>query len=97
MSTIPKDFLHALRQSGLEGFFAECAYLPQAEYLRWIAAAKRPQTRRWRIQKSVVRVFALWVEEVRVVRADFDAGAALGSSRRARRAGTGVSTATRAA
>jgi len=97
MPTIPKDFLHALRQSGLEEFFAECAYLPRAEYLRWIAAAKRPQTRRRRIQKSVVRVFAHWVEEVRGVRGEFDVDAAIRNSRRARRAQTGTPAASRAA
>ena|SRR5690242_20167182 len=85
MPTIPKDFLQALRQSGLEEFFAECAYLPRAEYLSWIAAAKRPETRRWRIQKSVVRIFAQWVEEVRVVRAEFDLHTALAKPRGARR------------
>lgn len=97
MPSIPKDFLHALQQSGLEEFFAECAYLPRAEYLRWIAAAKRPETRRWRIQKSVVRVFAHWVEEVRVLRADFDAGPVLRNSRGARRVRTGAPVVSRAA
>ena len=85
MQPIPKDFLHTLRQSGLEDFFSDCPYLPRAEYLSWIAAAKRPQTRRWRIQKSVVRVFAQWVEEVRVVRAEFNVGVALEQPRGARR------------
>jgi hypothetical protein len=97
MHTIPKDFLHALRQSGLEEFFAQCAYLPRAEYLSWIAAAKRPQTRRSRIQKSVVRVFAQWVEEVRVVRAEFDLGAALAKPRGARRTKPAASPGSRSA
>jgi uncharacterized protein YdeI (YjbR/CyaY-like superfamily) len=73
MEPIPKDFLRALQQSGLEGFFAECPYLPRAGYLSWIAAAKRPETRRGRIRQSVVRIFAQWVDEVRVLRADFEA------------------------
>ena len=97
MATIPKDFLRALRQSGLADFFAECAYVPRAEYLSWIAAAKRPQTRRARIQKSVVRVFTQWVEEVRVVRADFDVGAVLVNPRGARRRKTAGSSDSRAA
>jgi len=97
MPAIPKDFLHALRQSGLEEFFAECAYLPRAEYLSWIAAAKRPQTRRSRIQKSVVRVFAQWVAEMRVVRATIDVGGVLGKPRRARRTNAVASIGSRAA
>jgi hypothetical protein len=91
MPAIPKDFLHALRQSGLDNFFVQCPYLPQAEYLSWIASAKRPETRRWRIRRSVVRLFARWVEEVRTVRADFDPGASFGgSARRPRRVKLGA-------
>jgi len=97
MTAIPKDFLHALRQSGLDEFFVECAYLPRAEYLSWIAAAKRPQTRRARIQKSVVRVFTQWVEEVRIVRTEFDVGAPLVKPRGARRRKTARSVGSRAA
>lgn len=97
MPEIPKDFLHALRQSGLEEFFDECIHLPRAEYLRWIAAAKRPQTRRRRIQHAVVRVFARWVEEVRVVRADLDLGTPLRDTCAGRRGRPAPSSASRAA
>ncbi len=72
MDSIPKDFLRALRQSGLEEYFVESAYVPQAEYLSWVAAAKLPETRRQRIRKAVVRLFAQWQEEMSAVRAQFN-------------------------
>lgn len=71
MRPIPQDFLRALRQSGLDDFFVACPYVPRSEYLSWIAAARRPATRRWRIQKSVVRLFAHWIEEMNLLRTDF--------------------------
>jgi hypothetical protein len=73
MRSLPKDFLRALRQSGLDDFFVTCPYVPRREYLRWISAARRPATRRWRIQKSVVRLFAQWTAEMNLVRASFAA------------------------
>lgn len=83
MRPIPQDFLQALRRSGLEDFFDDCPYVPRAEYLSWIAAARRSETRRWRIQRSVVRLFQHWADEVRTIRRDFDAGrTVLPSSRR---------------
>lgn len=76
MRSIPRDFRRALRQSGLEGYFEESAYVPRADYLSWIAAAKRPETRRQRVRKSVVRLFAQWQEEMAAVRAAFNSGEA---------------------
>ena len=72
MRSIPSDFLRALRQSGLDDYFVESAYVPQAEYLSWVAAAKLPETRRQRIRKAVVRLFAQWQEEMSTVRAQFN-------------------------
>lgn len=72
MDAIPPDFLRALRQSGLAGYFVESAYVPQAEYLSWIASAKLPETRRQRIRKALVRLFAQWQEEMSAARAQFN-------------------------
>jgi len=72
VNAIPEDFLRALRQSGLEEFFCECPYVHRADYLRWIATAKRPATRRERIQKAVVRLFGQWTDEMRTARTAFE-------------------------
>lgn len=69
MTKIPGDFMRVMRQSGLDEFFVECPYVPRAEYVRWIVSAKRPVTRRFRIQRAVVRLFAQWKEEVWLARA----------------------------
>jgi hypothetical protein len=53
MSRIPKDFSSALLESELDKFFADYAVSHQREYLKWIAEAKRPETREKRIQKAV--------------------------------------------
>ena len=53
MARIPKDFLNALKKSGLDEFFADYAPSHRREYLKWIAEAKRPETREKRIQKAV--------------------------------------------
>jgi hypothetical protein len=71
VSSVPEDFLRVLRRSGLDEFFLECPYVHRADYLNWIAATKRPSTRRLRIQKAVVRLFAQWTEEMNAARAEF--------------------------
>lgn len=53
MSDVPKDFAGALKESGMDDFFAVCTTAHRREYLKWIAEAKRPETRRLRIQKAV--------------------------------------------
>jgi uncharacterized protein YdeI (YjbR/CyaY-like superfamily) len=53
MNRIPKDFPDALEQSGLNKFFADYAPSHRREYLKWIAEAKRPETREKRIQKAM--------------------------------------------
>jgi uncharacterized protein YdeI (YjbR/CyaY-like superfamily) len=53
MTNIPKDLSDALKESGLDGFFADCAGSHQREYLKWIAEAKRPETRKERIRKAM--------------------------------------------
>jgi uncharacterized protein YdeI (YjbR/CyaY-like superfamily) len=53
MTDIPKDFSDALKERGLNEFFSDCAGSHQREYLKWITDAKRPETRKQRIQKAV--------------------------------------------
>jgi len=53
MTAIPKEFSDALRKAGLDDFFAVCTDSHRREYLKWIAKAKRPETRKERIQKAV--------------------------------------------
>ena len=53
MTTIPKDFASALKAAGLADFFADCTNAHRNEYLKWIAEAKRPETRQARITKAM--------------------------------------------
>jgi uncharacterized protein YdeI (YjbR/CyaY-like superfamily) len=53
MADIPKDFSDALKEHGLAEFFSRYSPSHQREYLKWIAEAKRPETRKKRIQKAV--------------------------------------------
>ncbi len=53
MSDIPKDCSDALKESGLHEFFSGYAVSHRREYLKWIAEAKRPETRKSRIQKAM--------------------------------------------
>lgn len=53
MTRTPRDFLDALKKNGLDEFFADYAPSHRREYLKWIAEAKRPETREKRIQKAM--------------------------------------------
>jgi uncharacterized protein YdeI (YjbR/CyaY-like superfamily) len=53
MSAIPKDFIAALKANGLHEFFMDCTASHQREYLKWISEAKRPETRKTRIEKAM--------------------------------------------
>jgi uncharacterized protein YdeI (YjbR/CyaY-like superfamily) len=53
MTNIPGDFSVALKENGLDKFFSGSARSHQQEYLKWIADAKRPETRKQRIQKAL--------------------------------------------
>jgi uncharacterized protein YdeI (YjbR/CyaY-like superfamily) len=53
MADIPKDFSDALKEKGLHEYFSRCAPSHQREHLKWITEAKRPETRKTRIQKAV--------------------------------------------
>ena len=63
MAEIPKDFAGALKQGGLWPFFADCTPSHQREYLKWISEAKKPETRRRRIEQAVERIAAKKKEE----------------------------------
>jgi uncharacterized protein YdeI (YjbR/CyaY-like superfamily) len=53
MTDIPQELATALKQADLSRFFAGCTEAHRREYLKWIAEAKRPDTRRQRIAKAV--------------------------------------------
>jgi len=53
MIDIPKDFLDALKESGLDGFFLGFAASHRREYLKWVGEAKRPEARKDRIRKAM--------------------------------------------
>jgi uncharacterized protein YdeI (YjbR/CyaY-like superfamily) len=63
MSAIPKDFADALKQNGLHDFFLDCAASHHREYLKWISEAKRPETRKTRIEKAMKTISAKRDEE----------------------------------
>ena len=52
-SEIPNDFADALKAAGLADFFSSRPPSHQNEHLKWIAEAKRPETRKVRIAKAV--------------------------------------------
>lgn len=64
MSDIPKDFSDALKESGLEEFFTAYAPSHRREHLKWINEAKRPETRKLRIQKTIIVLSAKPDEKV---------------------------------
>jgi uncharacterized protein YdeI (YjbR/CyaY-like superfamily) len=53
MTDLPLDFAEALKQAGLDDFFAGCTGPHQREYLKWIGEAKRPATRAGRIGQAM--------------------------------------------
>jgi uncharacterized protein YdeI (YjbR/CyaY-like superfamily) len=53
MPDIPKDFADALKEKELHEFFMDCTPSHQREYLKWITEAKRPETRKARIEKAM--------------------------------------------
>ena len=63
MSDIPQDFAGALRDARLGLFFADCTNAHRGEYLKWIAEAKRPETRKARIEKAIKMLAQKCAEE----------------------------------
>jgi uncharacterized protein YdeI (YjbR/CyaY-like superfamily) len=53
MNPVPQDFAAALRKAGLATFFDDYAPSHQREHLKWITEAKRPDTRKTRIVKTI--------------------------------------------
>lgn len=62
---IPAEFADALRAAGLTDFFAGCTGPHQNEYLKWIAEAKKPETRQKRIADAVQMIAAKSAEEAK--------------------------------
>jgi len=63
MSDLPPDFADALKNAGLAAFFADCTNAHRKEYLKWIADAKRPETRKARIEKATKMLAQKCAEE----------------------------------
>ena len=63
MTDIPQDLSDALKKTGLDGFFSECTPAHRKEYLKWIIEAKKPETRRARIEKTVQMISIKRAEE----------------------------------
>jgi hypothetical protein len=53
---VPLDLAGALKKAGLAERFAGLAFSHRREYVQWIVAAKREQTRAARIQKAVTMI-----------------------------------------
>ena len=68
MAALPDDFADALKKAGLDAFFAECTAAHQREYLKWLAEAKRVETRKARIAKAVQMISTRRSEEIRRAR-----------------------------
>jgi len=63
MADIPKEFADALKASALDDFFRDCTGPHQREYLKWVAGAKRPETRTKRIAQAMKMLSAKQAEE----------------------------------
>jgi len=63
MTDISKDFSDALKESGLDEFFSSYAPSHRREHLKWITEAKRPETRKQRIQKTIITLSAKRAEK----------------------------------
>lgn len=63
-SRVPADFKQALEAARLADFFADCTASHQREYLKWVGEAKRPETRKTRIEKAMQHIAAKRAEEM---------------------------------
>ncbi|HKR81681.1 MAG TPA: YdeI/OmpD-associated family protein [Candidatus Saccharimonadales bacterium] len=56
MVELAPDIAKALETAGKYSSFKALSYSHQREYVQWIEAAKQPQTRESRIQKTVEKI-----------------------------------------
>ena len=63
MNEIPQDMADALKSAGLAEFFADSTPAHRNEYLKWICEAKRPETRKARIEKAIKMIAKKRAEE----------------------------------
>jgi uncharacterized protein YdeI (YjbR/CyaY-like superfamily) len=63
MDELPLDLIEALRGANLMVFFADCTAPHRREYLKWIAEAKRQETRVVRIRKTIRMLVAKQAQE----------------------------------
>jgi uncharacterized protein YdeI (YjbR/CyaY-like superfamily) len=50
---VPPEFAKAMKKQGVLQFFDTLSYTNRKEYCRWISEAKREETRRMRLAKSI--------------------------------------------
>jgi hypothetical protein len=50
---VPAEFKRLMKQEGLLAFFEKLSYTNRKEYCRWVTEAKREETRRMRLGKSI--------------------------------------------
>ncbi len=50
---VPAEFKEAMRKSGVTSVFEHLSYTHRKEYCRWIAEAKKEETRKRRLEKAV--------------------------------------------
>jgi hypothetical protein len=55
---VPSDLAQALADAGAKDAFARLSFTHRREYVEWVQDAKRPETRRRRIEQTVERVRA---------------------------------------
>jgi uncharacterized protein YdeI (YjbR/CyaY-like superfamily) len=50
---VPAEFAGSMKREGLLPFFEGLSYTNRKEYCRWITGAKRDETRKARLEKSI--------------------------------------------
>ena len=58
-ASLPEDLAASLGQAGLAQRFASLPPSHRREYLKWIEEAKKPETRRLRIEQAIERIKAM--------------------------------------
>jgi uncharacterized protein YdeI (YjbR/CyaY-like superfamily) len=59
----PQYLTEALEKAGLREFFSGCTTAHRREYLKWIGEAKRPETRKARIERAMQLLSSKRAEE----------------------------------
>jgi uncharacterized protein YdeI (YjbR/CyaY-like superfamily) len=51
---VPAEFERLMKKEGVLAFFEQLSYTHRKEYCRWIAEAKKEETRARRVEKAIV-------------------------------------------